>query len=254
MEISKTRTLLDKILMKQITDGLKARESEFFDYVETVKSCGFICNRELIDTYGNDLPKLRRMMDFKMREEIFSMGGFMAADGQAVDDAKRRWLNRCRKLEKALPRLHGMINVPTFWRFKANDDGNIELDSEATAEAVRKACCYKIDNSLLNEYYDRLCKLYQIQKEINQFEQKYELPYLSLLEDSARVDSPIGIGFNFRNLFEMERGGDLASIEDFTEALAPYFRLDKNRRKPFHGDAADTLKRTWQNFGWLNND
>lgn len=147
-----------------------------------------------------------------------------------------------------------MINVPTFWRFKADGDGNIELDSEATAEAVKKGCCYKIDNSLLNEYYDRLCKFYQIQKEVNHFEQKHDLPYLSMLQDSAMIDSPSGIGFNFRNLFEMERNGDLASTEDFTEVLAPYFRLDKNRRKPFHGDAVDTNKRCWQNHGWLNND
>lgn len=93
MEFPKTKTCIDKALVRMAMDGLKARESEFLDYVETVKSCEFICSRELIDTYGNDLPKLRRMMDCKMREEISSMGGFMA-DGQAVDDAN--WRNPCR--------------------------------------------------------------------------------------------------------------------------------------------------------------
>lgn len=253
MEPIRTKTFLDQCLFKNLMDGLKSREGEFLDYVGDIKSSGFTASMDFIKRYGNDTMALRKMMNEKMQDELSELGGFMA-DGNQVETIKMKYLNNCRKLVKAVPKLLGLV-TNTCQVFGADENGNIVIDWQGTVENLKKIASYKVDMVKLTEWYNMLHKLYEMQQQVNEFERKHDLPFLAMLTDSVSFPSESGIGLNFQNLKQIEEGGHLNSLEKFAEVASLYFCLDAKRRtKAFHGDMADTLKRTWQNFGWLNND
>lgn len=229
--------VLDGHLYKLMQDGLNRQITSFEEAAGKIKEAGFKLTTDFIKTYAGHPVAVRSMMNRLMQTDLEAAGGSFAdwRDEQAIKEKHRAKL---KTLLENLPTV-GMVVGTKQVEFKAEKDGTICVDVEKTMKKAQELCTFKVDVERMEEYFTKLRSLYDLMREISNYEDSINIPRLSGCVEQICYTSPETGLLYFIGLQNMIKRKVFDKPELFQMYMQKYFRTDRQPEKIMHEDTKE---------------